>query len=224
MADRQPSLKKLAIDKANATLMIVLGAAAFVSVFCLVASKSLLTQRSYQSGVISKKKIALKQLNSDIDEANKLSNSYQVFESSPENVIGGDSSGQDDRDGDNARIVLDALPSKYDFPALATSLEKLLSNKQFRISSIAGTDDEVTQSAAPSSGTPQPVAMPFTVDITTTAASGATLLQLFERSIRPMQIQKLSITGQTDQLKITLNAKTYFQPEKKLDIKTETKK
>jgi hypothetical protein len=218
------STKRLAIDKANATLMISLGIAAFIVVFSLVASKSLLDQRSYQSKVISKKKIARTQLDADLKAVDTLNISYQAFAQSSPNVIGGDPNGSGDRDGENARIVLDALPSKYDFPALATSIDKLLKSNQYVLTNIVGTDDEVVQSAAQSSGTPAPVEMPFSVDVTTTSSSVKSLMNLFEHSIRPMQVQKMNITGQSDQLKVTINAKTFFQPEKKLDIKDEVVK
>jgi hypothetical protein len=221
MAKKQFSTKRLAIDKANATLMLFLGGAAFVVVFCLVASKALLDQRSYQSAVISKKKIALQQLNDDIKAVDELSVSYQKFASSSPNILGGTPSGNRDIDGENARIILDSLPSKYDFPALTSSLEKLLSTNGFNISSLTGTDEEETRAAEASSGVPQPIEMPFTVEVGTDAANIQRYIQLFERSIRPVQVQKLTIKGQENQLKVTVIAKTFFQPEKKLDIKTE---
>lgn len=221
MANRQLSTKRLAIDKANVTLMIVLSIAAFISVFCLVASKSLLDQRSYQSEVISKKKDALDQVDKNLDAVNKLNNSYTDFTSPETNIIGGVSKGIGPRDGENPQLVIDALPSKYDFPALATSIENLLTANQYKLTSITGTDDEVAQSANEASGSPQAVDMPFSVDVTTTEAAAPDLLRLFERSIRPMQIKKLSVSGKPDELKITITAKTFYQPEKKLNVKTE---
>ena len=91
---------------------------------------------------------------------------------------------------------MDALPSKYDFPALTTSLEKLLKDNNFNIGSITGNDDEIAQSIAVASDNPQPVDMPFSLDVKTSNQQGKGLMELFEKSIRPIQIQKLVVGNQ----------------------------
>ena len=143
---RQFSTKRIAIDKAYATLVIAVAVAAFIIMFSLVASKALLGQRSYQAKVIHKKEIARDTLRDNILAAEQLNSSYQSFVNEPINAIGGNPKGDADRDGDNARIVLDALPSKYDFPALTSSLDQLLRGNGLTVVSIDGKDDEVTQS------------------------------------------------------------------------------
>lgn len=220
MARQQISLKQLAINKDNTSIIIAVGLASFVIVFSLVASNALLKQSSYQSKVISKKKTALNQLRTNSAEVEKLQNSYKAFADSPQNVLGGSSAGSGERDGGNPRLVLDALPSKYDFPALTTSLEKVF--KQYSIESITGTDDEIAQStSAEASTTPLEVEIPFSITLNASAQSSKEILQLFEKSIRPVQIQKLAIEGKSNQLKMTVTAKSYMQPQKKFDVKTE---
>jgi hypothetical protein len=145
MASLNFSTKRLQINKASATMVLPLTIASFITVFSLVATRALLSQRSYQSRVISEKEKAKKQLKENIVEVEKLRAQYKGFADAPTNVLGGDPRGAGEKDGDNARIVLDALPSKYDFPALATSLEKLLTNGGYKIESIAGSDDELNQ-------------------------------------------------------------------------------
>ena len=63
--------------------------------------------------------------------------------------------------------------------------------------------------------------IPFSIEVPVANDTAKGLIQLFERSIRPIQVQKLSISGQKGQLKLTLTAKTFYQPEKNLNIKTE---
>lgn len=220
----QFSTKKIAIDKAYATTMIVIGICTFIVVFSLVASKALYSQMRYQSKVSSKKEIALKTLKDNLSAADQLITSYQAFSDETTNVLGGNPKGDGPNDGDNPRIVLDALPSKYDFPALTTSVEKLLKDHGFNLSSISGNDDEVTQSAQDSSADPQPVEMPFSVEVTTTDQRARELIQLFERSIRPMQVHKLSLESQNGQLKVTITAKSFYQPEKSLNVTSEVVK
>lgn len=222
MARQQISLKQLAIDKDNATIAIVIGIATFVTIFSLVASKSLLSQSSYQSKVIKQKETAVQQLKENATEVAKLNDAYQAFGQQDPNILGGSKNGTGDRDGDNARIVLDALPSKYDFPALATSLQKAF--KAYSIESISGTDDELVQSQAAETAAPVPVEIPFRMDIKTSPNSSAEMLKIFERSIRPMKINKLDLTTEGDQIKFSVDAKTYFQAKKKFEVTQEAVK
>lgn len=221
MAKANLSTKRLAIDKANLTVIIVVSVAVFVTVFSLVASKSLLSQRAYQAKVISKKEAALKQAKTNVKNSEQLIASYQKFISEPQNTLGGNPQGTGDKDGQNSRIILDALPSKYDFPALTTSLDKLVSGNGFKVSSITGNDDEAAQAANKVSSAPQPIEMPFTVEATVPGVDAKRFMELFERSIRPIEVQKVVATGRANELKITVTAKTYFQPAKNLDVKQE---
>lgn len=217
----QFSPKRLAIDKANASLAVAVGITAFIAMFSLVASKALLDQRAYQSKVISKRETALKTLKSNVSAADQLTDSYREFSEATTNILGGNPQGDADKDGDNPRIILDALPSKYDFPAMTTSIEKLLKDNGFNITTIDGTDDEVAQQESSSGDNPVPIDMPFSVEVATGDQQAKKLVELFERSIRPMQVQKLTLVGQNGQLLVTIAGKTYFQPEKTLNVKKE---
>ncbi len=220
----QFSTKKLAIDKAYATIILAIGIATFLAVFSLVASKALYSQMRYQSKVSSQKEKALHTLKDNLAASDQLVTSYEAFSNETTNVLGGNPQGDADKDGDNPRIILDALPSKYDFPALTTSIEKLLKDHDYSITSITGNDDEVSQSAKGTSEEPKPVEMPFSVEVATGDQRVKELMQLFERSIRPMQIHQLALTSQGGQLKVTITAKTFFQPEKNLNVKSEVVK
>jgi hypothetical protein len=218
------STKRMQIDKANLTIVVVAAVAAFITVFSLVACKSLLSQRSYQSRVIHKKELAKDQINANVKAVATLQSAYKQFVESPENVIGGSATGAGDRDGDNAKIVLDALPSQYDFPALTSSLEKLITDKNAKIVSITGIDDEVNQGKT-TDGALQPVQIPFDISVQATYVGTKDLIDTFERSIRPFNIDTLSLTAATDGgIVLDLTAKTYYQPAKTLNVKKEVVK
>ncbi|HEX5456617.1 MAG TPA: hypothetical protein VFW77_04635 [Candidatus Saccharimonadales bacterium] len=221
MSPARFSTKRLAIDKANATIVIAVAIATFIVIFSLVASKTLYGQMRYQSKVSSRKETALKTLKDNLNTADQLTNSYKAFADQTTNVLGGNPQGNADKDGDNPRIILDALPSQYDFPALTTSIEKLLNDNGFSITSITGNDEETTQASKDSAVDPVPVEMPFSIEVTTNDQRGKDLMELFERSIRPMQVDKLSLTTQNGQLKVTITAKSYYQPAKNLNVRTE---
>lgn len=218
------STKRMAIDKANASLFIAVAVAAFVVTFSIVASKALLDQRAYQARVIQKKELARDTLNDNIAAVETLNSSYQEFANAEVNVLGGNPNGKGDKDGENPRIVLDALPSKYDFPALTTSIEKLLKDNNYTITQITGTDEEVNQAANQGSDAPTPVEMPFTVEVASSAGGAKRMVQLFERSIRPFQVQKLQVTGEGGSLNVTITGKSYFQPAKQLNVRNEVVK
>jgi hypothetical protein len=217
MANIELSSKRMQISKANATMVAVISVASFVTVFSLVACKALLSQRSYNAKVVAQKEKARDQLNDNIKAVDSLITSYKSFVETSDNVLGGNPTGAGEKDGDNARIVLDALPSKYDFPALATSIEKLMQNGGYKLDSITGTDDEVAQQDK-SSPDPQPQEIPFDMAVTTTYTKAPGIADLFGKSIRPFNILKITISGNQAQMKLSVSGKTYYQPEKSLSI------
>ncbi len=224
MPKPQASTKRLMIDKANSTIVIVVAVASFVTVFSLVASRALLSQRSYQARVTAEKEKAAKQLKDNATAVASLQTSYKAFVGTSSNLLGGNPNGTGDKDGDNARIILDALPSKYDFPAVASSLEKLLTNQSLKIISISGSDQEVQQEANGSSPTPTTVDMPFNIVVSGSYGALQSLLTTLERSIRPIQIQTVDLSGTDSNMTMTISAKTFYQPEKTLNISTKVVK
>lgn len=219
MATPQISTKRLAITKANAQTVAVVAIASFISIFCLVAAHAVWSQNAYQSRVISAKQKANDQLNTNLKAVSNLMASYKTFVSTPTNVIGGNPNGTGQNDGDNAKIILDALPSTYDFPALTSSLEQILTSGNYKINSISGTDDELNQQANTTSPNPQPVSMPFTFSISN--ANYASIQQLINQlqvSIRPIQIDSITLTGGGNNMQLSVTAHTFYQPGKSLTI------
>ena len=219
MAEFKLTSKKMQIDKAQATTVGAVATAVFITVFSLVSTKSLWTQRTYQARVIAQKQDARDQLETNVAAVDGLVESYKQFTNAGTNMLGGNPAGTGEKDGDNARLVLDALPSKYDFPALITSLEKIITDKKLKIDSITGTDDEVAQAKVKDSGNPKPGDMPFQISVSGSYASIQDLFTAFERSIRPFQATKIQLKGGASDMKLTMDAKTYYLPEKTLDIK-----
>jgi hypothetical protein len=225
MAAKETSIKYLAISKANTQMVAIIAAASFITIFCLVASKTVFSQISYQARVISASDKANSQLKSNITAFNSLLQSYENFVAPTTNIIGGSVQGSAGNSGDNAKIILDALPSSYDYPALLTSTEKTLTNEGFVITGISGTDQEVAEQGNQSSTDPTPVPMPFafTVDKTNYNAV-AELFDTLQSSIRPIQIDSIDVnystgaTGQGGDMKMTVAAHSYYQPGISLSI------
>ena len=120
----QISTKRLAISKANAQMVAVVAVASFVTIFCLVASKAVFSQNRYQARVTTAKEKAHDQLKKNIEAFGSLQTAYKAFDSQSTNIIGGSRPAPAIMTALTPRFILDALPSTYDFPALASSLEK----------------------------------------------------------------------------------------------------
>lgn len=218
------SVKHMQISKANTVISITLAVAAFLTIFALVATKSLLEQRAYNSKVIDKKETALRTLKANETAVETLETSYREFVSQEVNIIGGERDGEGDRDGDNAKIVLDALPSKYDFPAVATSVEKILESKSLMISEIQGTDDEIAQ-AEFESESPEVVEIPFGFSVSGSYDSLHDLIKTLEQSIRPINIRSMTIAaGGENGVSLDVEALTYYQSAKTFNVTKEVVK
>ena len=217
----QISTRRLAISKANAQMVIVVAVAAFITVFSLVASKAVFSQNRYQARVTDAKEKAHKQLQDNLDTFSSLQKSYVKFDSASTNIIGGSSTGNGPNDGPNSTIILDALPDKYDFPALTSSLEKILTSSSLKVTNITGTDDQINQQGNTSSPNPQPVNMDFTFTVdNANYDSIAQLVATLQQSIRPIQIDTidLSVSSGSTSMTATVDGHTYFQPAKNVSI------
>lgn len=218
MAKAQLSVKRLQINKSQSVILLSTALAAFMLVFSIVASKSLVDQISYNNRVIAAKQEAVSTLRTNTQSAQQLLNSYKAFVSTTKNVLGGNPQGTGPRDGDNAKIVLDALPSKYDFPALTTSLEKMMLSQKLEIASITGSDDEVAQSANAASPKPVAVEIPFEVSATGPYAAVQSSIDVFGKSIRPFQIDTMQLSGGQSSMTMSMTGRSYYQPVKNFSI------
>lgn len=214
------SIKHLLIDQSNARIVVVVSVAVFMVIFSLVASKTLWGQAAYQGRVISAKNDAKKQLEADLSVVKELKPSYEAFVGATKNVINGNALGSGPRDGDNAKITLDALPAKYDYPALVTNLEIIAGEQGVSLGGITGTDDALAQAGNTNNPSPTPVEMPFQLTINGDYTKTQALIGALERSIRPIKVQVIEITGNQSLLTTSITAVTYYQPAKSLNTRT----
>ncbi len=221
MASHKPHLstKRISIDKANTTMFAAVGAAVFVVIFSVVTIQSLLSQSFYYNEVIGEKNTALKALEENRQSAESLRTSYQEFAAQEINVLGGTKDGTRPLDGDNAKIVLDALPSIYDYPAVSTSIEKILVDGGYQIQSIGGAEDPSQIGANSASNTAKdPIEIPYPFTVQTSPDQARQLLETLESSIRPFTVTNLTLTGQGDILTTAIGLKTYYQPASGLEV------
>lgn len=215
--------QRLKIDKANTRVTLAVALAAIVVVFSLVSARALIGQGAHQRRVVNAKNDTVKQLEQNIQAANTLSTQYQVFTGTNPNVLGGDGKADDSAippNGNNARIVLDALPTSYDFPALISSLTKVMNLSGVSNMTIGGSDQSDSFSNQPA-GNPQPVPI-AQIPMGGEGSYGRVqhLVKDLERSVRPYDINTLQFSGDENQMTLTLSVTTFYQPAKIIEIDT----
>lgn len=217
------SIKHDIIDRDSTRIVAVVAAAVFVVVFCSFAIKTLVSQSLYQNRVVSEKEKTLKQLKKNKESLKTLEQSYTAFVNESENILGGNPTGQGPIDGNNAKIVLDALPGKYDYPALSSSFEKILREGGYTIVQLGGTEQENSEPSATAKATP--IEVPYTFGFSSDANKAKALLQTLERSIRPMNVDTLRIqVANGGQVTATVGLHTYYTQQKTFELGSEVVK
>lgn len=214
------STKQIQIDKAQSSMLTIVATAVAVTVFSLVSTKALLSQAAYQRRVINARHLSNSQIQQSIKQAGTLIDQYNnVFENpNAANALGGKNDASNNStppNVDNARLVLDALPTTYDYPALLTSIQKVLTDSGIGSPSIGGSDQSTPTSSA-SASNPQPLPIELTISGTATYQGVQTLISSLQQSIRPFDITKLTLSGNESSMVVTLNVTTYYQPAKSL--------
>lgn len=211
------SIKHAKLDKDQSTMLAVIVLSVVITIFALFATKAMISKGIYQRRGLHATRAVAAQLKANYASAQTLFTQYKVFVDQNPNVLGGSTTGTGNLDGDNPRIVLDSLPSTYDAPALASSLEKVLLGRSVSISSISVTDDPTTNSDE-AQAKPKTKTITFSFEGTTNYANGPQLMLDFERSIRAFDVNTLEISGTDNALRIQAGITTNFQPAKSLDL------
>jgi hypothetical protein len=218
--------KKTQIININNLRVISTSVAVFIVIFCFFAIKSLYSEGQYQNRVISAQKITLDKLNSNLSSVKNIESAYKVFNSNLEqNIIGGNTTVTTGNNGNNSKIVLDALPTNIDVPAWSLNISNLClllaqppSFLTLDPSSVAVDQATVSPVLKP---VPIPIALAGTFSVNPDNI-GATFDSLY-RSIIPIKIKSVSITSGSKGKPaiISFQAGTYYQAPYKFLTSTE---
>lgn len=211
------SVKHDIIDRDNSRIVVAVAIAVFLVVFCGFALRTLFSQSLYHGRVIDEKTKTLRQLEDNQEALSSLEQSYLAFVNESENILGGSPSGDGPLDGDNAKVVLDALPGVYDYPALTSSFEKILKEGGYEINSLGGSEDASIQNVATNDVTP--ISIPYTFSFSSSVDGAEALLGTLQRSIRPMHVTRLNMTvNQNGSITTDVTLNTFFTQEKTFDL------
>jgi Tfp pilus assembly protein PilO len=209
---KKASTKHIQIKDITSSTVVIVSLTVALLAFTVVTSKYLLDMSVYQANVISKKNDVNKILEENVKSVNVIVAEFEAFDSTPESIIG--------TNDPNSKVILDALPSKYDFPALISSIQNVASGRSYTIESISGTDAELTIEQAPS-GDPVVVPIPLTISVRGDYDGVKQFIRDLELTIRPIKIQKLTVSGSGSGLAVSVQAETYFQPGKNFTVSQE---
>ena len=217
---KMPSLKQIQINKDLKIIMLWAGSATFIVLFCLISIYSMSKVFNYQNQVLLDNNKALSILKNDQSAENNLVKSYQNFNNSPTNIIGGVSSSDTQNNGNNTKIILDALPSALDYPALLSSVQSLLGSEGVTINSITGAGNQ-SSSSTTNSNSSKPQSLTFSFSVSGPYSNIQNVISTFERSIRPMQFQSIDLSGNQSSMNLTATVQTYYQPMVGFNVSTE---
>lgn len=212
--------KRQQIELAGRTMFVWVAIAAAALSFCIATGQYLFTKWQHNNKVISAKYDASATLTTNIENAKQLKEEVDSLAANQELA-----SVKTKAEDPNTKSVLDALPTALDPAALATSLQQaILSRSGVTIESIVVPPElavatDAQQQVDPIEATPQEVKFSFVV-------SGSydkirTLMADLQRTIRPIKITSLNMTGSDADLRVTCEAVTYYQPAKTVNNKVE---
>jgi heme exporter protein D len=222
--------KRQQIEKAGRSMFVWVAVAAVAVSICVVTVQFLFQQWSYNNRVLDAKYKAADTLSKNIDNAKKLQDAVNA-------LVSNDSlaSVKTNPEDPNTKSVLDALPSKFDATALATSLQQaILSRSGVTIEGIevpsdpgspgAGASTSQTTSTSPTATTATPQEMKFTVTVSGSFDKIRSMMLDLERTIRPIKVTDITLNGDDAAMTATVTGVTYYQPSKSAEIKQEVVK
>jgi Tfp pilus assembly protein PilO len=203
---KQITSRRSLVDKGNRAMFVSVITASIALSVSIVLFRTFSDQRAYNSRVIEAKEKARNTLIKNEKAAKKLSQDFVELEKNPLA---------------NSKLALNALPTKYDFPAVAASIEKIVLDGGYKLESFRGSDSvkDVQESSSP-----EPKEISFQVEISGNYEAIKKFTDDLLRSIRPFRIDKMEISGVDNKMKANYKITTYYQPPVVLEFPTKVVK
>ena len=213
--------KRQQIANSNKTMFIWVAGASVLVAFALVISIFLIKQIMFTEKVLIKKGETVSNLNKNKEAAGELDKAINKLRANRN--LSASRSGASDN---NLDVIIDAMPYAADPVGLGSSLQSVLltgtsiESLSVDTPSTGGTDTStsVDTTSLQLVGDAQPIT--FSFKATGTSDQLKALFSRLNRSIRPIQIMSVQIESASDgKLTATVQAATFYQPQKKLDLK-----
>lgn len=211
--------KRQQIMSANKLIFLwVIGAAVALSIFG-VAAQFLFRQAAFNQKIIGAKAQTQSTLAQNIDNAQELKKKVDALLADP-NL----SKVKANADDTTLKVVLDALPTKNDPSALASSLQQVILPKSgvslTELSTINQVESTIVDPNA--TGETQQIGdalfTPLNYGATGNYDQIKTMLHDLERTIRPINVTNISLEGTDATLRVTVQGVTYYLPERSVEL------
>lgn len=213
MKTSSQSSKYFLIKKASSNMFVAIIIASVLVSFSVVSIKFLLDLRSFNSSVQSEQSKVIDTLNTNITNYEQLKEDYGAFEEGSDIL-------SDQGDRTNSTTVFDALPSKYDYPAIVTAIENVARLSGVELTGVAG-DDNI-EGATLSDPNPQPIEISFSLSLNGSYQSIQRFFTRLEQTIRPYSVRSVQLSGSDSSLRANVSITTYYQPS--IDLSEEVKR
>lgn len=203
--------KRRQVKMAGKTMFIWVAIASVLVSFAAVTLQFLVNEWTFNSKVLAAKSTAVDTLSKNLQAVDGLKSNINLLVGNPDL-----STSRNAPDENNLQVILDALPNKSDSTATATSLQQVIAARSgVGLESLAV---PIADASTDSISGSQPVAMHYNLIVTGSYQSIQTFLQNIEKTIRPMSISSLLVTGNSTSLRATIDLVTYYQLDKTVTI------
>ena len=94
----------------------------------------------------------------------------------------------------------------------------MFAGKSVKLLAVSGTDNELQQASTQASANPTPVPIPFEISFEGDYAKVQEMIMALEKSIRPVKILSMDISGGQEKLTVQMKAESVYQPTKKFNV------
>lgn len=206
----QASAKSMFLWVAGASILVVTIAVLFIYVF---------KQFSFNNTVISKETTAVRTLKENTRAYSELKKKIDDLAANSDLA-----SARTNQQGDNLQVITDALATTSDASTFAASLQNIIAPRSgISLESVSipfgdeasatGTEGE-TETKTESS----PIELDYQVEAIGNYQSISTFLENLERTIRPVSVRSLELSGSDSILRAQISLVTYYQPVKDIKI------
>lgn len=212
--------KRQQIDASKKTMLIVVASAAFVVGVAAVVSIFLLQQIVFHGKILSEKQRTEATLGRNLAAVNQLKDNVRALEAnSALNAI------KHSEQSNALQVVLDALPDVANGDSLGASLHKRFADAVDGVALENLTVEPVNQGAgstqAPSSAVQDGSVLYFTMEVSGPADRLKVLLARLEKSIRPIDLEKISLEAAEDgRMNMTIRGAAHYELSQKVQLET----
>lgn len=206
------SRKRDQVRKAQRTMFFWVAGMSVVVGFSLVAAWFLWQQLVFRTTVVNKKIETVTTLQKNNEAIPKIKEMLRVRETSQ--ALQAAKANPDER---ALQVILDALPSENNSLALGASIQEKLAGQVPNLTVESLSTGNQSSGSVIDGGSGDTV--PFRIVVSSSDVNALKeLLTRFERSIRVIDINALTLDSGGDKYTLTIDAHAYYQPEKILEL------